>query len=137
MTKDPKKSALGENTDLERRSSTQIRRFKEIVNQYEINSQLKRDNSGLSMVTIAFNICNIWVALVTTLAITITAGDTFTTLCGIIIVSAIYNYVSMALAELASVYPTGGGQYHFTPILAPEKLSQILLYIYRLAATCS
>ncbi|KAH7182187.1 amino acid permease-domain-containing protein [Fusarium sp. MPI-SDFR-AT-0072] len=137
MTEDPKKTALGENTDVERRSSTQIGRCKEIGNQYETNSQPKRDISGLSMVAIAFNICNSWVALATMLAIAIAAGGTFTTLYGIIIVSVVYICVSMTLAELASVYPTGGGQYHFTSILAPEKLSQILSYICGLAATCS
>lgn len=35
------------------------------------------------------------------------------------------------LAELASVYPTAGGQYHWTSILAPAKWSRGLVNIIR------
>ncbi|RKK79192.1 hypothetical protein BFJ71_g16301 [Fusarium oxysporum] len=132
-----KKSTLSDDADLERRSSIQVERTGEIISHYDTNGQPKRDISGLNMIAIAFNVCNSWVALATTLAIAIAAGGTFTVLYGIIIVSAVYLCVSMTLAELASVYPTGGGQYHFTSILAPEKLSQGLSYICGIAATCS
>ena len=48
---------------------------------------------------------------------------------GIFVTTFIYLCISLVLAELASVYPTAGGQYHFTSILAPEGINRLLSYI--------
>ena len=98
---------------------------------------LKRDISGLSMVALAFNICNSWTAVATTFAIAISAGGTFTVIYGMIVVSVAYLAVALTLAEVSSVYPTAGGQYHFASILAPRRMSRGLSYACGVAATCS
>lgn len=97
----------------------------------------KRDISGLNMIATAFDICNSWTAVATTIAIAIAAGGTFTLVYGIIIVATAYLAVAATLAELASVYPTSGGQYHFTSILAPKEWSRSLSYLCGVAASCS
>ncbi|KAH8743154.1 amino acid/polyamine transporter I [Diaporthe sp. PMI_573] len=89
------------------------------------------------MVVLAFNVCNSWTAVATTLAIAISAGGTFTVLYGMMIVSVVYVAVALPLAELASVYPTAGGQYHFASILAPKRFSRGISYACGVAATCS
>jgi choline transport protein len=43
---------------------------------------------------------------------------------------SIFEYVcaALSLAELASVYPTAGGQYHFVSILSPAKVNLFASY---------
>jgi choline transport protein len=60
-----------------------------------------------------------------------------TFLYGIILASVVYLCVAVSLGELASVYPTAGGQYHFTYLLAPESVKRGLPYTCGVASTCS
>jgi choline transport protein len=85
--------------------------------------------SPIAMVALSFNICNSWVAIATSLAIAISAGGSVTLLYGIICSCVVYASVGISLAEMISVYPTPGGQYHFTSILASPKWSRGLSYI--------
>ncbi|KAJ5087911.1 hypothetical protein N7456_011527 [Penicillium angulare] len=75
-----------------------------------------------------WNICNSWAGIVGTLAIGLTEGGTVLLLYGIIIITIFGGFLASTLAELASVYPTAGGQYHWTSILSPKKYSRILSY---------
>lgn len=85
--------------------------------------------SPITMVALSFNICNSWVAIATSLALAISAGGPVTVLYGIICSCAVYASVGISLAEMISVYPTPGGQYHFTSILAPKAWSRGLSYM--------
>ncbi|CAF3652126.1 unnamed protein product [Fusarium graminearum] len=98
---------------------------------------LRRDIKPLEIIALGFNVCNSWIAFSTSLAIAISAGGTVTVLYGILIVTLAYFAVSITLSELASVYPTAGGQYHFTSILCPDKSNRLVSYICGLAAVCS
>lgn len=46
---------------------------------------------------------------------------------GLLLISIIYTATTFSLAELAARYPTAGGQYHWTYILAPPRLSNQLV----------
>jgi choline transport protein len=85
--------------------------------------------SPITMVALSFNICNSWVAIATSLALAISAGGPVTVLYGIMCSCAVYACVGISLAEMISVYPTPGGQYHFTSILAPKAWSRGLSYM--------
>jgi choline transport protein len=85
--------------------------------------------SPITMVALSFNICNSWVAIATSLALAISAGGPVTVLYGIICSCAVYACVAISLAEMISVYPTSGGQYHFTSILASRAWSRGLSYV--------
>lgn len=50
-----------------------------------------------------------------------------TLLYGIMIIFVLGGACALTMAELASVYPTSGGQYHWTSILAPEGASRGLV----------
>ncbi|SCV41395.1 related to HNM1-Choline permease [Fusarium fujikuroi] len=91
--------------------------------------QLRRNIKSLEILSLGFNICNSWIAISTALAIAISAGGTVTVLYGIIVTFVTYLAVAVTLAELASVYPTAGGQYHFTSILCPPKLNRLVSYL--------
>ncbi|KAK6000904.1 hypothetical protein QM012_002987 [Aureobasidium pullulans] len=84
--------------------------------------------SMFNIIALSFNICNSWVAIATSLAIAISAGGTATLIYGIPLASIAYAATGASLAELASCYPTAGGQYHFASILAPKRFSRGLSY---------
>lgn len=48
-----------------------------------------------------------------------------------------YLCVALSLAELASIYPTAGGQYHFASILAPRTIKRGISYACGLLAMFS
>ncbi|KAK6364538.1 hypothetical protein LTS17_012161 [Exophiala oligosperma] len=83
---------------------------------------LKRTLSMLGIVVVSFDLTNSWIGIATSLAIAIALGGTVTLLYGVILVSVTFLTNGATLAELASVYPTAGGQYHFTSILAPSSI---------------
>lgn len=91
-------------------------------------SPLRRKFGILNIVAVAYNISNSWVAVATSFVIAIQAGGAVSLLYGVIAVAAAMACTGITLAELASVYPTAGGQYHFTSILAGRRWNQSLSY---------
>jgi choline transport protein len=94
-----------------------------------VSSDIRKTIGPLTMLALCFNICSSWAGLSTSVQIALLAGGPMTLLYGVIVTTAIYLCISLSLAELASVYPTAGGQYHFSSILAPEKLSRQISYV--------
>lgn len=101
------------------------------------SENLKRNLSMLGIVAVSFDLTNSWIGIATSLAIAIALGGTVTLLYGVILVSVMFLANGATLAELASVYPTAGGQYHFTSILAPPRISKPLSYACGLLAAFS
>ena len=101
------------------------------------SSPLKRKFNILNIVSVAYNISNSWVAVATSFVIAIQAGGAVTLLYGVIAVATAMACTGITLAELASVYPTAGGQYHFTSILASRRWNQSLSYGCGLAAVAA
>ena len=54
-------------------------------------------------------------------------GGPVTIIYGLLVMSILYVATAFSLSELATRYPTAGGQYHWTSILAPRKLSRGLV----------
>ncbi|EXJ86696.1 hypothetical protein A1O3_03649 [Capronia epimyces CBS 606.96] len=92
------------------------------------SDQVPHDINGFSILSLGFNICNSWVGMASSLAIGITQGGTVTVLYGAILTTIVYLATAATLAELSAVYPTAGGQYHFTSLLAPARFSKGLSY---------
>ncbi|THY38339.1 amino acid transporter [Aureobasidium pullulans] len=97
----------------------------------------RRHFSVLNIVALSFNICNSWSTIASSLAIAISAGGPATLIYGILLSVTAYSATAASLAELASCYPTAGGQYHFTSILAPKRFSRGLSYACGSIATFS
>lgn len=95
---------------------------------------MKRNFSILSIIAVGYNITNSWVAIAASFAIAIQSGGAVSLLYGIILVTFAMLCTGLTLAELASVYPTAGGQYHFTSILATSRWSRSLSYFSGIAA---
>lgn len=101
------------------------------------NMPMKRRFSILSIIAVAYNISNSWVAIASSFAIAIQSGGALSLLYGVVAVTVAMLATGLTLAELASVYPTAGGQYHFTSILASPRWSRGLSYFSGLAAVFS
>lgn len=63
--------------------------------------------------------------LSTTMAISLTDGQSVTVLYGWIFVSLISLCIAASLAEICAVYPTAGGTYYWSAMLATKKYSTI------------
>lgn len=83
--------------------------------------------SGLETISAGWIICNSWAGLAATVALAIAQGGPATLIYGPIIIFVLVGACAASLAELASVYPTAGGQYHWVSILAPKKWSRGLV----------
>lgn len=94
----------------------------------ESPTQPSRDLGLLAIVSIGWNICNSWAAIAATLAISVASGGPVTLIYGIIIIFIFGGACALSMAEIASVHPTAGGQYHWTSILAPVSASRGLSY---------
>lgn len=75
-----------------------------------LDQQTERDISALDIIAIGWNICNSWLGVAATLALTIAQGGSVTLIYGIIICFIMVGCSGLTMGELASVYPTAGGQ---------------------------
>ncbi|KAF5549070.1 amino acid polyamine transporter I [Fusarium mexicanum] len=55
-------------------------------------------------------------------------GGSVTVIYGMLVVLVCLGCSALTMAELSSVYPTAGGPYHWTSILAPAKTNRVLSY---------
>jgi choline transport protein len=83
--------------------------------------------SGLETISAGWVMCNSWAGIAATFALAIAQGGPVTLIYGPIIMFVLVGACALTLAELASVYPTAGGQYHWTSILAPKGWSRGLV----------
>ncbi|KIW81502.1 hypothetical protein Z517_04527 [Fonsecaea pedrosoi CBS 271.37] len=81
-----------------------------------------------NMVAFAFVICNSWAGVAGSIQLALLQGGPATLIYSIVVSSIAYMSIAISMAELASVYPTAGGQYHFASILAPKKIKQGISY---------
>lgn len=75
-----------------------------------LSQQTERDISALDIIAIGWNICNSWLGVAATLALTIALGGSVTLIYGIVVCFVMVGCSGLTMAELASVYPTAGGQ---------------------------
>ncbi|KAL1407660.1 hypothetical protein Q8F55_007093 [Vanrija albida] len=80
---------------------------------------LKRNIGTLGIIGLGLSIVNGWVAMSSTIVIGLGQGGAPLILYGLIGTSAINGCVIATVAELAAAYPTAGGQYVWSAILAP------------------
>lgn len=80
------------------------------------------------MIALCFNICNSWAGVSASIQIALLQGGPAALLYGLIFSTILYICIAITLAELSSVYPTAGGQYHFASILAPKRINRVVSY---------
>jgi len=70
-----------------------------------------------------------WEVLLTTLITSLTDGGSAGLIWGFLVVVIGFFFVYLSLAEMASMAPTSGGQYHWVSEFAPPKAQRFLSYI--------
>lgn len=79
------------------------------------------------LVGLAYAILNSWTAMATSLSVALPSGGPTAVIWGIV-PSFIGNLAMAAsMAEICHVYPTAGGQYHWSAILSPAKMAPVRL----------
>ncbi|CAI6013903.1 unnamed protein product [Clonostachys chloroleuca] len=82
---------------------------------------LKRSFNLLGTLGLGFSITNSWLSYASCFGQSLLYGGPQATVFGLIVACAVQWLVVLGLAEQASAFPSSGGQYHFTYILAPKK----------------
>lgn len=92
-----------------------------------LQNEAARNMNRFETISASWIICNSWAGIAATVALAIAQGGPTTMIYGPILMFLLVGACAATLAELASVYPTAGGQYHWTSILAPQKMSRALV----------
>ncbi|KAJ5174067.1 uncharacterized protein N7500_001998 [Penicillium coprophilum] len=87
-----------------------------------------RQMTRLETISASWVICDSWAGMAGTVSLAIAQGGPVTLVYGPILTLILIGACALTLAELASVYPTAGGQYHWTSILAPKSMNRALSY---------
>lgn len=97
------------------------------LNGLNLQAEATRQMSNLETISASWVICDSWAGVAGTIALAISQGGPATLIYGPIVTMVLVGACAMTLAELASVYPTAGGQYHWTSILAPKSINRSLV----------
>lgn len=84
----------------------------------------------------AYAILNSWTAMSTSLSLALPSGGPVAVVWGIL-PSFVGNLcMAASMAEICAVYPTSGGQYHWTYLLAPPSIARSLSWVAGWFSTC-
>lgn len=75
--------------------------------------ELPRQFSILSTLSLAFTITNSWIAYSAVFVIPLIAGGGPCVIYSLVVGFVVCSFITLGLAELASAYPTSGGQYQY------------------------
>ncbi|KAK4964239.1 hypothetical protein LTR28_003917 [Elasticomyces elasticus] len=106
-------------TAADRRDMSQLGRVQE----------LRRNFQFLSILGFACTLISTWEVLTTTLLISLIDGGTAGLIWGYLAVAFGFSLVYMSVAEMASMAPTSGGQYHWVSEFAPKPAQKFLSYL--------
>ncbi|KFX97037.1 hypothetical protein V490_03022 [Pseudogymnoascus sp. VKM F-3557] len=87
-----------------------------------------RTIGALEVLSAGFNVCNSWAGVAASMFLAIFQGGPVTIIYGCIVILFLMGSTALSLAELSARYPTAGGQYHWTAILAPKKYARGMSY---------
>ncbi|KAL4907150.1 hypothetical protein BDW74DRAFT_189707 [Aspergillus multicolor] len=93
-----------------------------------LRTKNSRSMTPLQTISASWIICNSWAGVAATVALAIVQGGPVTLTYGLIALFILVGACVLSLGELASVYPTAGGQYHWTSILAPKRARRVMSY---------
>ncbi|KAL9610533.1 MAG: hypothetical protein Q9167_004771 [Letrouitia subvulpina] len=89
--------------------------------------KVPRTISFLAIISAAFNLLSSWLVIAATMILGLSHGGSVTVVYGLIIALVMYGAVALSLSEMAARYPTAGGQYHWTALLAPNRTKRGLV----------
>lgn len=97
----------------------------EEVRHFHYKQELHHKFTVSSIIGLGFSLMNVPFGVASTLSIGLVCGSNVTILWGWVIFGLFSIMISLSLSEIVSKYPTSGGVYHFSSILASEKYSLV------------
>ncbi|KAL8849332.1 MAG: hypothetical protein Q9221_005683 [Calogaya cf. arnoldii] len=92
-------------------------------------ASLQRSFSPLAALGLGFSITNSWVGYLSNFGQNLIYGGPQNVVFGLLLATAVQWTITLGLSEVASAFPSAGGQYHFTYILAPTKHKQFAAFV--------
>ncbi|KAI0449477.1 amino acid/polyamine transporter I [Xylaria acuta] len=92
-------------------------------------SELKRQFNWLSALGLGFSITNSWAGYLSCFGQSLQYGGPQTCLLGLVVAFFVQFTITLGLSEIASAFPSTGGQYHFCYILSPGKTRRFAAYV--------
>ncbi|KPM37242.1 hypothetical protein AK830_g9303 [Neonectria ditissima] len=92
-------------------------------------SDLRRQFNWLSALGLGFSITNSWVGYLSNFGQSLIYGGPQVCLLGLVVAFVVQFIITLGLSEIASAFPSTGGQYHFCYILTPEKSKRFTAYV--------
>ncbi|KAI9149882.1 Choline transport protein [Paramyrothecium foliicola] len=89
---------------------------------------MKRQFRWIAALGLAFTITNSWVGYLSNFGQNVIYGGPRSVIIGLLCAFFAQFTITLGLAEIASAFPSSGGQYHFVFILAPESSRRFLAY---------
>ncbi|KAF5615594.1 choline transporter [Fusarium tjaetaba] len=93
------------------------------------HGELPRQFSSFAALSLAFVITNSWLGYCASFAVPLLAGGGPGVFWGVIVAAVACLIITAGLAELASAYPSSGGQYHFAFMVSSAKSRAIAAFI--------
>ncbi|KAI5459551.1 amino acid/polyamine transporter I [Mariannaea sp. PMI_226] len=110
------------------------------------DERLEKRYSPLSVIAFAFTTTNSWVAFGSGLAVPLACGGGPGIIYGLIAAGIIMAIINTGFAELASAFPSAGGQYHIVYMVSPPSIRRVasfftgwvtIIYIMAALASCN
>lgn len=101
----------------------------DLLNALGYKAELARTRSTWHVAFMSFVLASIPYGLATTIYYPLQNGGPVVVIWGWVIVSSIILCVAASLGEITSVYPTAGGVYYQTFMIAPAKFRRVSAYI--------
>ncbi|KAJ5246592.1 hypothetical protein N7468_001575 [Penicillium chermesinum] len=108
------------------------------------SDHLEKRYSLLSVIAFAFTTTNSWVAFASGIAVPLACGGSPGIIYGLIVAGIVIGTIALGFAELASAFPSAGGQYHIVFMVFPSSMRRVAAFftgwlsiIYIMAALVS
>lgn len=101
----------------------------ELVQKFAYSQELDRKLLANSVIGLGFTLMGVPFGLSSTLNIALVDGGNVTILYGWLLVSFFSYMVVLSMSEIISKYPTAGGVYHWSAILAPARYSMFASWL--------
>ncbi|KAK1982093.1 amino acid permease [Colletotrichum cereale] len=92
------------------------------------DGHLQKRFSKLTMIGMAFAILNTWISLAGSIGFVMPSGGSVSFVYGFIFCVLCNICLSASVGELASLYPTAGGQYHYAYALSTQKWKKTMSF---------
>lgn len=90
---------------------------------------LRKNFSTLASLGLGFSITNSWIGYVASFGTNIIYGGMQNVILGLLVATFVQFFITLGLSELASAFPSSGGQYHFVYLLTPEKWKRFSAFV--------